>query len=288
MPNKQVRTSLGVKGVFDKIEVDSISGIRVFYVGQGDAIGLLNEIDEVVLYIDYGGLIDHPDKINNYSKVSDRLKPYYGNEHVPVLLTHWDKDHYYSAKHVKDMLDSQWVFPDQRMGIQATQFSAQLNNAFTWPENDPPIVMSFFTLNGDEVRIEKIKPLPNKSKTEDRNLTGLSITVIKNGDSPPFNFIQLPGDAPYHKIPELCSLRKDVDYVFIGGTAYHHGSDRHWIRATSDVLGVPNPKARLVYSYGPSNTYHHPRTCEYDVLKWKGKTKRTPDYKSKGYIDIKF
>ena len=71
------KTTLGGHGIFDKMDVNSIAGVRVFYVGQGDAIGILNEDKEVVLYIDYGGLLDHPDKNNQYKNTFHRLKPVY-------------------------------------------------------------------------------------------------------------------------------------------------------------------------------------------------------------------
>jgi len=289
MLGKAISTTLGINDLFDKIQVSSISGIRVFYVGQGDAIGLLNEKHEVVLYVDYGGLVDHPDKDNGYTNTSSTLPPWHDQDHIPVVLTHWDKDHYFSAKHVKEMLDSQWIVPDQSIGVQATKFSATLNNAYTWPEASPPLVLSFFTINGDEIRIEKIKERPVKSKSEDRNLTGLSITIIKVGVSTPYKFIQLPGDAPFHKIPEFYALQNDSDYFFIGGTAYHHGSKRHWVKKTSKILGQPNIDAKVIYSYGPSNTYGHPSRTNYQTLNWDAQTEETPSYKNKnGYIDFKF
>lgn len=284
-------TSLGNNDVFDNIDVDEIKGVRIYYIGQGDAIGILNENKDVVLYVDYGGLIDHPDKSNNYVDTHLRLPPFFNQDHVPVILTHWDKDHYYSAKHVGSIRDSQWVFPDQRMGVQATNFSATLNNAYTWPETDLPTVLSFFANNGDELRIEKIKPKPNKKKSEDRNLTGLAISIIKEVSDDTYQFIQLPGDAPYHKIPEFVDLQSDSDFEFIGGTAYHHGAKSHWTKATSNVLGSPAHGARLLFSYGPSNSYSHPQMNNYSNLRWcNNHIDETPNYQYQKheFVDILF
>lgn len=73
-----------------------VNGIRVFDVGQGDCIGLLDQSNEIFCYVDYGGLNDHPDATNP-TNTGKRLPETVNGRLVPIVLTHWDKDHYMSV-----------------------------------------------------------------------------------------------------------------------------------------------------------------------------------------------
>lgn len=272
--------------LFSHVDVDNIAAVRVYYVGQGDAIGLVDDKGDVVLYVDYGGMIDHPDKVNNFKELDKRLVPESRNKPINVILTHWDKDHYYSAKHVAKIRNSQWVVPRQRIGPQALKFSASLTNVYCWPERMVKKPVSFHTKNGDTILIEKIEKKPRiRKQKEDRNLTGLAVSIIKkNKNNKKHEFVLLPGDAPYHKIGHFQNLVKKMN--FKGGVAYHHGSHSHWKSSTSAVLGNPRTGAKLVYSYGPSNTYGHPDRSNYDALNWSGHTDETPNHNGQNYIEI--
>jgi len=91
----------------------AINGIRVFDVGQGDCIGIRDQIDEVFCYVDYGGVIDHPDKTNP-ANTPTRLPIQYAGVRVSIILTHWDKDHYYSAyKKNPAAQKCEWLTPRQ-------------------------------------------------------------------------------------------------------------------------------------------------------------------------------
>jgi hypothetical protein len=80
--------------LFDRESVTALSGVRVFDVGQGRCIGLLDQHEAVFCYVDYGGLADHPD-MNNPHNTRKRLPVRYGEGRVSIVLTHWDKDHYW-------------------------------------------------------------------------------------------------------------------------------------------------------------------------------------------------
>lgn len=270
--------------LFNKIDVTSISGIRVFYVGQGDSIGILNEERKVVLYVDYGGLLGHPDKVNGYSKIAEMLPPIAYNESVSVVLTHWDKDHYYSAKYVDQIQQGQWIVPDQRVGVQATIFSAKLSNVRKWRESIGDQPLEFRTRSGDIIAIQKLGKRPGNAQTEDRNMTGLGVWIIKNNSANKRQFILLPGDAPYHRIKGIKHIGENVEYI--GGTAYHHGAKSHWTKNTVELLEGAGTNAKLIFSYSPENHYGHPNIGHYGD--WKGELVFTPCFKEDGYVDILF
>jgi hypothetical protein len=59
----------------------------------------------------------------------------YGTGHTAIVLTHWDKDHYYSAKKYNDEAKKGlWLVPRQLASPQAVKFAAGLSNALRWPE----------------------------------------------------------------------------------------------------------------------------------------------------------
>ena len=82
--------------LFDPERVSALNGIRVFDVGQGDCIGLRDQDDRVFCYVDYGGLCDHPDKADP-ANTPQRLPVGSADDPATIVLTHWDKDHFWSA-----------------------------------------------------------------------------------------------------------------------------------------------------------------------------------------------
>ena len=276
--------------LFGNINIQTITGVRVFNVGQGDAIGLLDENGDIALYIDYGGLLDHPDKSNNFQNTAKRLSPKHGNHNVGVILTHWDYDHYYSATKVREIQHGQWIVPRQMVGPLALAFSANLSNAYCWPEIVLNQAFIFSTNNGDEVIIEKLAPtIEDPYSTQDRNLSGLAISVVRNppGDQEEDSdneitstLALLPGDAPYNKIAHFPSLKTACE--FKGYVAYHHGAVSHWSGKTDAALGTGSQNSITVFSYGMSNRYNHPHRNKYAALNWNNQHE-TPAQK---YIDI--
>jgi hypothetical protein len=115
----------------------ALSGIRVFDVGQGDCIGLLDQNGVVFCYVDYGGLGDHPDHGSPLlNPAASRMPTTYGSGYTAMVLTHWDKDHYYSAKKYNtDARNGLWLVPRQLASPQAVRFAAGLPNALSWPES---------------------------------------------------------------------------------------------------------------------------------------------------------
>jgi hypothetical protein len=97
--------------LFNPRNTTAITGIRVFDVGQGDCIGLLDQNGHVFCYVDYGGLLDHPDALNPTNTPLRQPTQYAGGT-VSIVLTHWDKDHYYSAYRKNTAAQScEWLAP---------------------------------------------------------------------------------------------------------------------------------------------------------------------------------
>jgi len=270
--------------LFGGIQVQGLSGVRVFDVGQGDCIGLLDDDGKVALYVDYGGVIDHPDK-GNPANTGARLPVQRGNAYLTIVLTHWDKDHYWSAKKNTDAEDCQWLVPRQKASPTAVRFAARLTNAKCWPESRGAKPYLFGAGSGHTVVIRKCGRFDPNKTSEDRNLTGLAVNVLKEdfvGNDE--ETILLPGDCTYHKIPTLPST------PLKGLLAYHHGSHSHWKQPdTADEIDDFTDPRTLVYSYGATNPYGHPDTSNYDP-DWDPHSEHTPNLRNAGkaYVDIIF
>src|SRR3546814_4743893 len=111
--------------------VTSISGIRIYDVGQGDAICVLDQKQRPFLQIDYGGKYANP--FRNPSDVDTRMPL---QTIKLIMLTHWDEDHWCSAPKSGKTKDRPWLVPRQRTSPRAARFSATLENAYCVPEAD--------------------------------------------------------------------------------------------------------------------------------------------------------
>ena len=80
-----------------------------------------------------------------------------------------------------------------------------------------------FNVGNYVVEIRKCRAYAPAASSEDRNLSGLAIAVLKrDAEGRNEEMLLLPGDCAFHRIPGLPNpeLR--------GLTAYHHGSHMHW------------------------------------------------------------
>lgn len=270
--------------------VAQITAVRIFDIGQGDCSGLLDENDAVFLYVDYGGLLDHPDK-GNFSNVANRL-PIASDK--TVVLTHWDWDHYNSARHNAAATTAQWLVPRQNIGPRALAFTQGLAKSVCWPESIGRAAIRYAVGSDHDVQIEKCGPRPKGlNQPEDRNLTGLAVTVIeKDAQGVDGRFVLLPGDAPYHKIPSRVAAPPPGGDC-LGLLAYHHGAHSHWIRATDTALpGYGGVALRMAYSFGKSNSYGHPDRKKYQPSGWDVVGLESPDLRAssptRDHEDIRF
>jgi hypothetical protein len=262
--------------------VTSISGIRIFDVGQGDCIGLLDQKRNVFCYVDYGGFIDHPD-LANPGNTKTRLSVAFGKSNVTILLTHWDKDHFYSGYQMNPGADAcKWIVPRQWASPTAARFAARLYNAFCWPESAQQIAYSFAAGKNHFLEIRKCRTFRSGAKRQDRNTSGLAVTLVKKrrGGSNP-QLMLLPGDCHFNGIPNVRRL------PIRALVAYHHGSKTGWNRATSAAISRRSRKIDMVYSYSPKNTFKHPVRGKYRPT-WDRVAHTTPALRKRGkpYQDI--
>jgi len=229
-----------------------LAGIRLVDVGQGDCFAIIAKRDETsfpLMYIDYGGLMDHPDRGDpERTKLRMPVKHTFGKS--VIVLSHWDKDHYWSAKWKNtDAKESLWLVPNQLISPQAAKFSAELKNAVRWPEALEEQVIAV-TLRDHIVLIRKCGKRNKGIASEDRNLTGLAITIHNSGitQSPQVIF---PGDCPLNRIPNLPSVK--ISLI----TAPHHGSKKGLADFAIFCHAYMDADSLMLISYG-KNHYGHP------------------------------
>ena len=258
-------------------DVTSVSGIRVVDVGQGDCIGLLNQDDKVFCYVDFGGFNDHPEVgINNGNPSAHRMPATLDGGYVSVILTHWDKDHCWSAyKKNSDAQNCFWIVPRQFVSPSAARLAAKLTNAKRWPENIGTRAVDIPVGANHRVTIRKCAPFDKNNLNADRNMTGLAITVVQANNNGDESVMLLPGDCPFDKIPNWESSLPIKALV-----AYHHGSHAHWTAGATEVsIQHWTHDSELAYSVG-ANTYGHPDKTNYDP-DWNTKSKKTGDVRKR-------
>jgi len=262
--------------------VTALTGVRVFDVGQGDCIGLLDQDRDVCCYVDYGGALDHPDK-GNPSNTPRRLPTVDANGNdIPIILTHWDKDHFYSAyKGNPQAQRCEWIAPRQWAAPFSVRFAAKLANAQCWPESARAKAYRF-TAGTQVIEIRKCLPFRPSYRKQDRNTSGLAIAVIDESKGAESAVIMLlPGDCHFDGIPNLqtAPLRAIV--------AYHHGSHVDWTVSTAPAISTLATRINMVYSYSASNTYGHPDRTNYQPT-WDASSDATPDMRARSdeYTDL--
>lgn len=264
--------------LFDPQRVSALNGIRVFDVGQGDCIGLRDQDDRVFCYVDYGGLCDHPDKADP-AYTSQRLPIGGADDCATVVLTHWDKDHFWSATKNPAACDVPWLVPRQHVSPRTARFASRLRRAVCWPESLRDLPETFYVGRTFAVQIRKCAPFDADDAEQDRNLTGLAVTLIKRERDGPDQIMILPGDCPFDRIPWLPPGR------IVAVVAYHHGSAAHWTPATHRVLVDGGRHLRWIFSFGV-NGYGHPRDANYAAIctHCNGETRTTPMARAQGAV----
>ena len=257
MPSKQTDVAVAVKStvsvsglnIHDPADTKEIHGIRVVDVGQGDCIGIVNQNDEVFCYVDFGGLADHPEKGINHGDPSQHRMPAQlkNGKHVVIILTHWDKDHFWSAKDKNsDAQNCNWIVPRQYVSPQGLLVARKLKKAKRWPDNIGRQEQDISIGSRDRVIIRKCGKFVKNPKKPDRNNTGLAITIVRSKNGKDDEKIILPGDCPFDRIPDS---HANVPIRFL--VAYHHGSRTDWDDIkTTDAIKNRASNHQMVYSYG--------------------------------------
>ncbi len=255
----------------------SITGFRAFDVGQGDCFGLLDQNREVFCYVDYGGLAKHAYR---NPPAMDKIAPVDRNGwKTPVILTHWDKDHYYSADVKNPKAQAcPWLVPRQWVSPHGLKFAAKLAKAQCWPESQGTTSRAFPVGRSHSIEIQKCAPFDTQSPRQDRNRSGLAVAVTGFNSLGVACHMLLPGDCHYDGIPN--PLQTPIRHL----VAYHHGSGTHFTSATKlGILNYTSPR-QLVYSYGQVSWTVHDQNYE---TEWNPHATHTPTLRGKsGYEDF--
>nr|MCB7500941.1 hypothetical protein [Enterobacter roggenkampii] len=266
--------------------VASLTGIRVHHVGQGDALSVLDQNNQPVFHIDYGGRQSSPYKPSaQRAPLIDAALPIDAGR--TLMLSHWDEDHWCAARiGTKVLSDAHWLVPRQLTSPRAVERSTRISTIHCIPERFVGTALQFETIEGDALWFEKLGAFVPGATSEDCNATGVAFAITsKNKEA-----ILLPGDAPFH-LSRHYQYLKDEGYTLRGVLAFHHGANTHWTTATEDLLRNWPPAKQgqhVVFSYGEPNAYGHPYRDKYRALLPSASTVETPNLKKTGFFDLRF
>jgi competence protein ComEC len=235
--------------------VPRAASVLVRDVGQASFSSLCDEKGCAILHYDVG----FPISFNRHTFPRDF--DINAAEKPPIILSHWDWDHFHGAFHLPHLLDCVWIVPDQRLGPGAARLArilAAKGNLLVRPKRARKrFVFGDLALS--------------TGLANDLNDTGLSVLVnLVNGRS-----VLLTGDADYTHLGYSKALV--VDHL----VATHHG-------ARFDALPglVPASKSKegeLVISCGTRNVYRHPHPEALLKHKRAGWKKQTTTAGRKGH-----
>ena len=175
-------------------------GLAVYDVGQGNCNAICTIFGTPLVYFDFGG-----GTTNNLKTYPKNIRFCFGAQ-PPVVLSHWDWDHWASGTRDTNSLDVKWIAPRQRVGLNHAKFANDLasrGNLLLWPKN-----LNFLpTPFGNIVRCTGTG----------RNDSGLAFYPRFFTASGTQVEALLPGDARYSTIPE--STAKAFDAVVATTTA---------------------------------------------------------------------
>ncbi len=214
----------------------AIEWVAVYDVGQGSANGLCDAAAMPLAYFDLGGGV-----LANTSSFPSTLTNICLTHKPPIILSHWDWDHWSSGLRFSQATSMTWLAPNQKLGAVHSALATLIvknGQLLIWPAG-----LTGLTIG--QVTLEKC------TGVKGRNNTGLATLV----DGPPGEKpILLTGDARYSVIP---SGLADCHAVVVP----HHGADMR-NKATPTCVG--HVASRAAYSYGAGNTFAHPRSTTYD------------------------
>ncbi|MYA88719.1 MAG: hypothetical protein F4X97_09765 [Boseongicola sp. SB0662_bin_57] len=226
--------------------------VAIYDVGQGAATALLAD-GKPALYFDFGGAAN-----GNWRTFPKRVRRFCFEDDPPIVLSHWDWDHWSSALRDHRALDQTWVLPLQEtsgsLGLVHAAFLSMLRSraqqTLWWPRS--LLAIQFKHMNACLIKAQ--------GRAKSRNETGLALVV--GGEVYDQCSVLLPADASFGALKGLdrCSF----DHIVVP----HHGG-------RTDLAKVPKPRSKraghAVYSYGVGNIFLHPLTETQRTLRktWK-------------------
>jgi beta-lactamase superfamily II metal-dependent hydrolase len=222
---QEIREALDVGG--------EVSAVAVYDVGQGLCTAAIVD-DCAAVFFDVGAGSDA--NASTFPSAFDRLclcaDP-------TVVLSHFHHDHWAAVGRFPMLLSQTWIVPRQgpTLGfIHAVLAGAirRCGRLLIWPRREDRLC------GGNAIEVLRCGG-------KARNDSGLAMVVHGGNDD---GKVLLPGDARYRHVNLMPHLARSL-------VVAHHGG-----RTNAQIQEVPkrdkSPAGRLVYSYGPCNTYEHP------------------------------
>ncbi|MEK3759626.1 hypothetical protein MKZ07_14355 [Paenibacillus sp. FSL P4-0338] len=209
--------------------------LAVYNVGQGNCSAVCNSLNSSpIVYYDFGG--------GCYSNAHTYPsgQQYCFTNNPPIVLSHWDNDHWSSANHLRSpwAKNYPWIVPDQPLNATQLKFASELaflGNLYIWPRISTLKLIrtgygAFFYCDGTSKNDSGLGFLYSSEQEDIRAL--------------------LPGDAAYKYINSR--FKNDLSSI----VASHHGGNRRldpppFARSTQS-------NTNIVYPYGLHNSYGHP------------------------------
>jgi hypothetical protein len=202
-------------------------------IGQGSANGLADARETAQLFFDLGCGV--------YGNRHTRPVPlrFCWQAHPPVILSHWDSDHWAGETSDPAAQAQTWIAPRQVIGPTHTAFASRILSAggtiHIWGPAPSTICV---TVGGTQTLT-----LARCTGTT-RNGSGISCLVEDSSGSQGW---LVTGDAGYHELGQP-HLPADLRAVVVP----HHGAD---MGTASIPPSRPSGYARLFYSFGPGNAH---------------------------------
>jgi beta-lactamase superfamily II metal-dependent hydrolase len=280
LENEQRAPASLIQGVLEfSLQTSNSLAVAAYDVGQGNCNAIVDEYEHPRVFFDLGWAP------NFHAKTRPPIQPVFFCDYrptvAPVVLSHWDMDHWCYAIAKSDFdtnslttrhqwrgraLRRHWIarapVPGAKpLGPLAQSFYHKLARRqamhgiptmLLWPNDCERIPFS-------DGWLEACAPDPEL--TPDRNNTGIAMFVQRKGEGPA---ILLTGDADFTSIPSLAS---NICPPLAGMVAPHHGSD---ITTTKIPVPMPSGPKTLAFSVGQNNHYGHPKVDALDAYKLAG------------------
>lgn len=213
----------------------NIAELAVFDVGQGSANALLDGSGTPQAWHDLGCGVYR----NKFTLPPGALR-FCGCSSPPIIMSHWDSDHWSGARQDTRALSRTWIAPRQTIGPKHKAFASDILAAhgqiLIVGHGAGPFQTT--TSSGQALHLQR-------ASGTGRNASGLVLIV---DDPASGRAWMLTGDAGYNYI----SLPWSLDFAAI--VVPHHGAD---MGAASIPPARPTSSsyARLAYSFGPGNKH---------------------------------
>lgn len=264
--------------------------VVAYRIGQGNCNAIVDQAEHPIVFFDLGWPIQSnsggapspaPDLFSVRSGTSGPS---------PVVLSHWDWDHWAYAleswsydrsvrgarpQWKSDAVERAWLASRPGKGLKLGPSHYNLIEELLRRRINGRRALHLWPATRDVHRIADLailKCTPPRGMTLDRNNSGLAVAVRIN-DGAEDGWVLLPGDADFRSVPLKKHIPEVKPETLVGMVASHHGGKL-------DVFSIPTTTvegARLVVSTGP-NPYGHPNKqmlANYALRGWKSQVLTT-------------